>query len=60
LRPNGVLISVRNFLEDLLNHGDLTPEINGDHQAQVERANAGHSVDSQWNDYTLRFFDHWR
>ena len=60
LRPNGVLISVRNLLEDLLNQGDLTPEIHGDLQAQVERANAGHSVDSQWNDYTLRFFDHWR
>jgi len=60
LYANGVSSGALPFLSDLEDQGEITNEIVNEVKGQIERANAEHAVDSQWNDNTLRFFDHWQ
>ena len=60
LYTQGVSSAAIPFLSDLESQGEITSDIENEIKAQIERANAGHTIDSQWNENTLRFFDHWQ
>ena len=60
LHANGVSQAAVGFINDMESQGEISDEIAAEIKGQVERSNAGHTVDSQWNRNTLRFFDHWQ
>ena len=60
LHRHGVSSAVMPFLSNLEERGEITVDIETEIKGQIERANAEHAVDSQWNKRTLRFFDYWQ
>ena len=60
LSPQGPAPATTQYIIQLRMAGEIDMSLATELIGQVERANGGHSVDSQWHEETLNFFENWQ